>query len=137
MGWFIVNVLLPIFAPLGALLPFRLFVHALPDRSRRLLHWTTPIKDGQVAWIGLAFNAAGGYEMFNAADGTSWKGAVLLGLAFLGAANILIAALGGVFPVEDELPAGKSPWRHYPAMSASVLLTFLSAIVFSGVHFLA
>jgi hypothetical protein len=135
MGWFIVNVLIPVFAPLAALLPFRLFLHALPEHAHRFLRWPMLIKDGQTAWVALAFNAAAGYDVFSSS--ASWKGAVLLGVVFLGAANILIAALGGVFPVDDDVSPGESPWRHYPAMSASAVLTFLSAIVFTGVHFLA
>jgi len=137
MGWIIINVLIPVFAPLIALLPFYLFVHALPEKSRKLLRWTTPVKDGQMAWVSVAFNAVAAYDLYNAATPPSWKDGVLLGLIFLCVANVLIAALGGVFPVEDEVVAGESPWAHFPAMTASAVLTLLSAVLLAGVHFLA
>ena len=137
IGWIIINVLLPIFAPLAVLPFFRLFEHALPERARRVLRWTTPLKDGQLAWVALAFNAATAYELFNSEASKTVIGGGLLGLAGVGIANVLIAALGGVFPVEGEPPVGKSPWRHYPAIKVSVGLTAASAIAFIAVHFLA
>lgn len=135
MGWTIVNVLVPIFAPLLVLLFFRLF--PLPASTRRYLRWTTPIKDGQVAWVALAFNAASAYDLMSAKEEVVGRGWVLGGLIVLTVANVLIAGLGGVFPVDSEPPEGTSPWRHYRAMSVSAWLTLLSAFMFIGVHFLA
>ena len=137
MGWIIINVLLPIFAPLAVLPLFRIFKHALPEKAQRLLQWTTPIKDGQLAWIALAFNGGTGYELFASKEGATLVGGGLLGLAGLAIANVVVAGLGGVFPVEEDPPPGQSPWRHYLPMSVSAASTLLSAIAFIAVHFLA
>ena len=137
MGWLIINVFLPVFAPLLVLPLFRIFKHALPEKAQRLLHWTTPIKDGQLAWIALAFNGDTGYELFASHESATVVGGGLLGLAGLAIADVLLASLGGVFPVEEKPPTGTSPWRHYVPMTVSAVFTALSAIGFVVVHFLA
>jgi hypothetical protein len=137
MGWIFVNIMLPIFAPLAVLPLFQIFKYALPEKAQRLLHWTTPIKDGQLAWIALAFNGGTGYELFASHESSTVVGGGLLGLAGLAIADVVLASLGGVFPVEARPPAGTSPWRHYVPMSVSAVFTLLSAIAFVAVHFLA
>lgn len=136
MGWFIVNILLPMFAPLLGLLLFLPF--PLPEKNAALVTWTSPIKDGQLAWAGLAFSAAAIYELENGALASSPIAKWILGaLVALVLVNGMVAALGGVFPTEGKPPADKSPWRFYKAMTASAVLTVLAGGALTAVHFLS
>lgn len=135
MGWFIVNILLPMIAPLLGLLLFIPF--PLPEKNAELVTWTSPIKDGQLAWAGLAFSAAAIYELENSSVASSALAKWILGaLVVLVFVNGMVAALGGVFPTEGKPPAEKSPWRFYKAMTASTALTVLAGGAFTVVHFL-
>lgn len=136
MGWFIVNILLPTCAPLLGLLLFLPF--PLPEKNAQLVTWTSPIKDGQLAWAGLAFSAAAIYELENSAMVASVMAKWILGaLVLLVFVNGMVAALGGVFPTEGKPPAEKSPWRFYKAMTASAILTVLAGGAFTVVHFIS
>lgn len=132
MGWIAVNILIPLLAPIIFLLPFKLF--PLPPENAKLLKWTTPIKDGQLAWAGLAFSAAAIYDLESVNSTDSWTKWMLGGIITLLVANGLVAALGGVFPKDHE-PEEPSPFSFYPAMSGAAILSALAGIAFAVVHF--
>lgn len=136
MGWFFVNILVPVFAPLALLLPFRPFRAHLPEDARRHLRWWMPLKDGQLGWAGLAFCSAAAYELEDGPfQSTTTAHGLLAGLVVVLLGNCFLAALGGVFPSEPDVPDDVPPWRHYPVLMLSVWLASVSALALAGVHF--
>src|SRR5471030_1299470 len=134
MGWFFITILLPLVAPLLALLVFKLFPQVSP------MPLIAPFKDGQLCWGALGFSASALYEIFSSgnkglaitAASTGWlAGMLIVTLVF----SAIIAAQGSVFPKAITPPPGISTARHFNCFFASVALTVLAAILYAVVHY--
>lgn len=139
MGWFLINILLPAWAPVllvAGYLPFR---KKLPPENRALVRFITPIKDGQLSWAGLAYCAAALYEMYEAKDSGAglpepWDGVLQVFFIITLVLNSMIAAGGAVFPVELPRKPTETIFSFYPAMLWSWALSGMSAAAFAVVH---
>ena len=142
MGWIAINILLPAVAPLIMMTFYLPFRSRLPEQSKKLVRYITALKDGQLCWAGIAYCAAGLYEMHEArgrpaAHGLgSYDGVVETGFILLLVANGAIAAGGAVFPVEPPCPPWQEPWKYYAALSWSMGLASVAGLVFALVHFI-
>ncbi|WP_295993653.1 hypothetical protein [Rugamonas sp.] len=134
MGWLLITILLPLVAPLLALLVFKLFPQPNP------LPLIAPFKDGQLCWGALGFSASGLYEIFSSgsegmtitAASTGWMAGVLtVSLVF----SAMIAALGSAFPKSPTPPPGVSLVKHFACFLASVMLSLLAAVLYAVVHY--
>ena len=141
MGWVIVNILLPAFAPIVLmLLFFRPLRKRFPADAQKLINFLSPIKDGQLSWAGLAFCAAGLYEMHEAAHAVQVLGDTLHGvfeglLIFGLLGNSFLAAEGAIFPAEQPRPANVTFNDNYPVLAWSIAFSTISGILFAVVHF--
>ena len=134
MGWFFITILLPLVAPLLALLVFKLFPQVSP------MPLIAPFKDGQLCWGALGFCASGLYEIFSpgskglviAAASTSWLAGMLIMTLV---ASAMIAAGGAVFPKSATAPPGVSMARHFSCFFVSVVVTVFAAISYLAVHY--
>lgn len=137
MGWFIVSILIPLVAPILGMLVLRCLPLPVEDNEK---HPLVPVKDGQLCWGAVAFCALAMYEIvvpgpdgpLVSGDTVNWlNGALVLLLA----ASAFIAAGGAVFPTKIK-PVNKANWyKHYQALAASLVLTSLSALAYSVVHY--
>ena len=135
MGWFMTTILVPIFAPNLVLWMWASWTHISQEDAKRLRQ-ITPIKDGQLCWIAIAFCASALYELFEPTRSLEpgLKSILLAGLVVVLGASSVVAGGGAAFPA-PERPNGV-PWHHhYKALKGSLILTVLSAISYSLVHF--
>ncbi|XLZ70528.1 hypothetical protein ABT364_00775 [Massilia sp. SR12] len=135
MGWFLVNILLPLIAPV---LVFAILkVLPMPQANRDALSFLIPVKDGQLCWAAIAFAASALYEI---GTGRSVLGAVFVGyvqgcaVLLLSMASI-VAAGGAIFRTQSRKPA-TVPWaRHYSTLLTSIVLVVWAALVRVVVQF--
>ena len=134
MGWFLINVVLPLVAPLLVLVVLKPL--PLPDEHRRKLNLLIAVKDGQLCWsaIGLAASALyeiGGKRQVNDAMAGYLQAAAV---AVIAAASV-IAAGGAMYPTALIQPKNTSWLRHYSTFVVSIFLAAWAASVCLLVHF--
>lgn len=61
MGWFLINVVLPLLAPLLVLLLLKPL--PVPHETAKKLSLLIPVKDGQLCWIAISLAASALYDM--------------------------------------------------------------------------
>lgn len=137
MGWFLVSILLPLFAPIAAMWVFqRLPLPVSPERKSLLV----PIKDGQLCWGGAAFCALAMYELAvpgpeGALVSESARGYANGGFILLMVPSAFLAAGGAIFPTEIVVPLAE-PWhKYYEALATSLVLTILSGGAYTVLHY--
>jgi len=134
MGWFFITILLPLVAPLLALLVFKLFPQVGP------VPLIAPFKDGQLCWGALGFSASGLYEIFSPGGNglastnasTGWLAGMLIAALVISA---MIAAGGSVFPKSTTAPPGVATAKHFACFFVSVVVTVSAAISYLAVHY--
>jgi hypothetical protein len=129
MGWLIVTILLPLCAPLVALMVFRALPLPVP------VSLMATIKDGQLCWVALGFCASALYEVaipLQKSVAMEWINGVLIGLLTLSA---MIATGGAVFLTPPRCPRGVKWYRHFKCLVASVSVTLVAAAFYAVVHF--
>jgi len=131
MGWFFVNILVPIFAPIIAMVFLKCLNLPAPPSSVLSL-----VKDGQLGWAALGFSVSTKYEIVTqglilSSDATN---ALDGGVIILICASSLMAAVGTVFPVGPFL--GGMPWyRHYKTLASSLVVTLFAIGAYTVVHY--
>lgn len=138
MGWLLISIILPLRAPICALLFLRPL--PLPSDMRPLLNVLAPIKDDQLCWVAIGFSASAMYEMaVTSLCGTSvlqvFGGYVTGGLVGVIAGGSVVAAGGAIFSTTLVRPAGVSWTRHYSCLLGSLVLTACAAALYAVVHF--
>ncbi|UTY58627.1 hypothetical protein [Massilia sp. erpn] len=138
MGWFLINIALPIGAPLLTLL----FLKALPlPRSAKpALNLMTPLKDGQLCWASLVFCASALYEIAVQGRYASptlrfWFDYISAGLVILIVGSSILAGGGAIFSTKLRRSVDVSWARHFSGFLFSILLTTCAAALFTVVHF--
>lgn len=138
MGGLLISIILPLIAPICALLFLRPL--PLPLGVRASIRAIVPLKDGQLCWVAIGFCASALYEI-----GVSNPCNFRLPLGMLGYLNgvaivmivgsSLLAAGGAMFPTSRDRPQGV-PWRkHYACFLYSLALTACAAGIYAVVHF--
>lgn len=142
MGWFFINIILPLAVPAAFMLLAR-FANLPPEAAVRTSLYTL-VQNGQLGWVALGFSASCGYEAYayllSAAGSTNppaWIGAVLMASAVFVAVSGFLAALGALFPAEgSEAPlSGSEPWRSHALFAATAVATAVCAVLRCIVHF--
>ena len=142
VGWFIVNILLPVSVPM-AFMALAGCVPTLPPEVAARTKLLLLVQDGQLGWVALGFSASCFYEAlaYLAQSGpasAAWIQAALgLSLITLVASGFL-AALGGLFPAGDGDPEQvvRRSWvrSNFLFFMTSVML-FTAATVRCIVHY--
>ena len=142
MGWFVVNIVLPVFVP-TAFMALAGRVPTLPPEVAARTKLLLLVQDGQLGWVALGFSASCFYETLDylAHSGPAspaWIQAALgLSLITLVASGFL-AALGALFPAGDAYPeqAVRRSWvrSNFLFWMTSVIL-FTAATVRCTVHY--
>jgi hypothetical protein len=91
MGWLLINICLPVVAPLGMFLVFPCI--PLPRISRKRLNPIMAVKDGQLSWVAIGFCASGLHEASGLAGNEWLSGALMLVLV----CSSLLACGGALF----------------------------------------
>jgi hypothetical protein len=143
MGWFFINIVLPVAVPAAFMLLAR-FANLPPEVADRT-SLRTLVQDGQLGWVALSFSASCGYDVFAhllRASGAllppAWVGMVLVASVVFIAASGFLAALGALFPAERSWPAmpGSAPWRRRHALfAATAVCAVFCATLRCVVHF--
>jgi hypothetical protein len=138
MGWLLISIILPLIAPICALLFLRPL--PLPPEVRALIGFIVPLKDGQLCWVAIGFCAPALYEisLANICSPGLLRGAAgyLNGVAItVIVASSLLAAGGAMFPTAPDRPNGIRWGRHYSCFLYSLVLTTCAASVYAVVHF--
>ena len=139
MGWFAINILLPIFAPLALLfIAGKICTPVEPFASRiRILR---TIKDGQLGWVAVVFSANSAYELFahfQSSGPPNWAGPALTLNVVILVISGMSAVLGALFPVDESRkhPVSLKAWlQHYPNLCTSILEVIVAAFILYKVH---
>ncbi|WP_342118044.1 hypothetical protein [Pseudoduganella sp. OTU4001] len=138
MGWFLVNIVVPLLAPVFILCLLRPL--PLPAPARTSLKWITPVKDGQLCWVAITFCASALHEYGTAASQFVAPPAALLQVSN-GLANVclvmssIVAAGGALYPTSAEKQMGVSWVRHFSCFCVSLFFALASAFLYAIIHF--
>lgn len=135
MGWFLINILLPLIAPVLVLAMLKAL--PMPQSNRDALDLLTPVKDGQLCWATIAFSASALYEIGAGAGSVNsdYVGYLQGAAVFLLAMASILAAGGATFRTPLPKPA-TVPWiRHYSTLTISIFLVVWAALVRVVVQF--
>ncbi|WP_374584725.1 hypothetical protein [Pseudoduganella sp.] len=138
MGWFLVNIAVPLLAPVFVL--FMLRPLPLPAGARSSLKWIAPVKDGQLCWVAIAFCASALYEYGTIASELATPPAALLQISN-GLANVclvmssIVATGGALYSTPVEKPAHISWPRHFSCFCTSLFFALASASLYAIIHF--
>lgn len=140
MGWFIINIMVPIFAPLLVLCLFKPL--PLQRENKENASLMRAVRDGQLGWIAVAFSASCTYDAAtyipkNGQVRPEWLGWVQGGSIVILVASAFLAALGTVFPMgtKPENEEQKNFISRYPLFASTAAMTAAAAIVFTVTHF--
>jgi hypothetical protein len=137
VGWFLVSILLPLLAPIGAMWFFQRLRLPVPPAQKSLL---VPIKDGQLCWVAVAFCALAMYEIAvpgpeGAQVSEGVRGYADFGFIAIMIPSALMAAGGAIFPIEIISPLTEPWYKYYEALATSLVLTILSGGAYTVVHY--
>lgn len=141
MGWFLINILMPMTLPLIFLLLVKLVDLPQPLASR-----AKPIRavqDGQLGWVAMGFAASCTYELFDYLIGSKtgapeWAGLVFAVSTVSLALSGFLSMLGALYPVDESAPkpTTRAAWVvHYRLFVGTLLATLITAVLFSLVHY--
>jgi len=153
MGWFSINILLPVFAPLALLfIAGKICTPIEPFASR--VKVLNAVKDGQLSWVAVVLSANASYELcVNLQSGSppNWAGPILffnvlnLMLSFegehrqpLSTIQAMLAVLGALFPVTEPTVTFRSLapcLLHYRLLCVSTFTMIIAAVLHCVVHF--
>ncbi len=138
MGWFLVNIIVPLVAPV--LIVFLLRPIPLPAATRSSLQWIAPVKDGQLCWVAIAFCASALYEYGTQASELGSTPAAILQV-LNGLANVclvmssIVATGGALYPTPLHRPRNAGWLRHYSCFCVSLFFAIASAGLYAIIHF--
>jgi hypothetical protein len=138
MGWLLISIILPLVAPICALLFLRPL--PLPPELAPLRDLVVPIKDGQLCWVAIGFCASALYEMaVTSFCGThvlrAYGGMVTGGLVTVLAGSSIVAAGGAIFPTATVRRPSTTWMHHYSCLIVSLALALCAAALYALVHF--
>jgi len=129
MGWLLINICLPILAPLGMYLVFNCI--PLPRVPRKRINPLLAVKDGQLCWAAIGFCASGMREVYGKA-GTEW----ILGILVLVLVLSSLLACGGALFQTSIREVRRTAWfSHYRCFIGSLMLTVCAAALYVAAHF--
>ena len=140
MGWFIVNIAVPVFVPVLFLGLAKLC--CLPSSAMKRTRLVSLFENGQLGWVALGFTASAAFEIYlyliSPECTDPFRAGVLLGidLTLLVSAGY-VAATGALFPVKThKMPtyASKHWIRENRLMLGTSILTILAASTYVYVH---
>jgi hypothetical protein len=139
MGWFLVNVMAPMFLPMIGILPLRLLPIGAPQTSLRVM---ATVKDGQLCWAAIAMGASMIFELWQALEShkplPSWTGTALASVILAMLISVVLAAGGSVFntTVLTAPAGGMKPWlAHYRVFGGSAIMTGVTVVAYTALHF--
>lgn len=129
MGWFLINVLLPLIASMLVLAILKAL--PLPTENKLSLNLLIPVKDGQLCWAAIALSASALYEI---GAGKSAMPEIIIGYlqgaaVFLIAMSSILVAGGSIFPTSLLRPAERSSIRHFSTFVISIFLVYWASLV--------
>jgi hypothetical protein len=134
VGWFFINIVLPIIAPVLSIILLRALPVPPPAGGLSML---VPIKDGQLCWGAIAFCASGLYDI--GSDGTivssNYNGWINVGVIILLVPSSLFAAVGAAFSTDINVPPGTKWHSHFSMLAASLVLTPLAGTAYTVVRY--
>lgn len=141
MGWFLINIFMPMTLPLIFLLLAKLVDLPQPSASRAKL--IRAVQDGQLGWVGMGFAASSTYELLEYLMGgkkgaPEWAGVVFAVTIGSLALSGFLSMLGTLYPVDDTLPAPATlgAWMmRYRLFVGTLLATLITAVLFGLVHY--
>lgn len=114
IGWFFVNLIVPVgLPPLGILIVRMMKIELSEEVKKKTTFWAT-IQDGQLGWIALAWAAAAVYELYDAlvtGKHAPWMGLVILSEFIIVLMGIAISAGGAVTASDKERDSNYLPIR--------------------------
>jgi len=129
MGWLLINICLPVAAPLGMYLVFLCI--PLPRQPRKRLNPILAVKDGQLCWAAIGFCASGLHEASQSAE-LDW----LIGtLVFTLILSSLLACGGALFQTKVQKVPFSAWFEHYRCLVGSLLVTAFAGGLFALAHF--
>lgn len=140
MGWFFVNVIVPVAVPMLFMLLAKMV--PLPATVIARTRLVTLVQDGQLGWVALGFATSCTYDVYtyiSRAKGghTAWaEPALCLGISII-SISAFLAALGALFPYDNSLPSPATPWKavkQYSILSGTLTLMVIAAVLYSVVH---
>lgn len=139
MGWFLVNIVLPVAVPAAFMLLAR--IGNLPPDAASRTSLLTLVQDGQLGWIALTFSSSCVYEVFSyliSGPRTSPIDAWLPSVAALAIGLIVasgyMAALGVLYPARQR-PSDDARGLRNGLFVATAICLCAAAILQSVVHF--
>ena len=143
MGWFVVNILAPLFLPVLGIVPLKLL--PLGATASGNLKIIMLVKDAQLCWSAVAMGASSLYETTRILTPQNSHALTYLGLIiFLMLPSIVLAAGGAAFSTPVWQPptanlkgrAKLTAWcGHYKAFIGSCVLCVLTAYAYTILHF--
>jgi hypothetical protein len=112
----------------------------MPESARASLKWITPVKDGQLCWVAMAFCASALYE-YGAMGGELGQSRSAMLQISNGLANVClvmssIVATGGALYSTPIAKQGNVSWvRHYSCFCVSLVFALASASLYAIIHF--
>jgi hypothetical protein len=138
-GWFLVNILAPLFLPMLGILPLKLLHLPVPASRLRLM---ATVKDGQLCWAAIGISASAIYELWCAATSQvhmpAWSGAALAATVFNMLLSMVVAGGGAVFttPAPSVPAAGLRAWmRDHKVLVPSAAMAGFAAYIVTELHF--
>jgi hypothetical protein len=130
LGWFIVNILLPVVLPMIGLRMVSYFM-PLNEAQLKRARIISTVEDGQLGWLAIAWSATAVYDSVSYMQDNevfvSWIGNLLFAEFFVVSSAMFLAAGGAATSTE----AGRTGRRH---LTGSVIVTALSAGMLAMVH---
>jgi hypothetical protein len=140
MGWFAINILLPVLAPLALLFVAGKICAPIEPFSSRMKLLRT-VSDGQLGWAAVVFSASASYELFLQIQSNtppSWAGLTLGTNIFILVISGMTAVLGALFPTKEPAARFNSmfAWTvHYRTFCISIFVITAAGTMFCKVHF--
>jgi CDP-diglyceride synthetase len=139
MGWFFINIVLPVAVPAAFMLLAR--SADLPPEVAARTSLLTLVQDGQLGWPGLVFSASCAYDVFAYLVGGSraspidtWLPVVMTVAVLIIAVSGFLATLGTLYP-RNARSAPRAWQQRYKLLVASAVCAGVAAILYSVVHY--
>lgn len=135
MGWFFVNIIVPIFSTIGVLFLMKLI--PAPKEYKEKAEVIRAIRDGQLGWVVIGIGSGLLYEAFSLESPNHIVTTLVIVLI---GANALLSGFGIMFPFQekDRPPATASFWEKakvYQMLSGTTICLILVSALYTVHHF--
>lgn len=140
MGWFFVNVVVPIGVPMMFMLLAKMV--PLPAAASARTRLITLVQDGQLGWVALGFATSSTYDVYSyltraRGEHVIWaEPAFCLGMLII-PISAFLAALGALFPYDNSLLPPTTFWkgiRQYSILTGTFIVMAIAAVLYIVVH---